>query len=260
MSATYDLTGRAAIVTGGAGGLGRGIAQALVAAGAHVELWDANGAALAEASADLGESASPHQLDITDPDAVEAAAQAAFAKHGRIDILVNNAGILGEVKPVWETAPENFQRVLQVNLFGSYLVTRAVVGRMRQQAPRASTLTPHALRGHVVSIASIQGKEGMAKAAAYSASKAGLIALTKSVAKETALDGIIVTAITPAAAETAMAREISAERRADILGRIPMGRFVEIEEVARLVLWLSSDECSFSTGAVFDLSGGRATY
>jgi 3-oxoacyl-[acyl-carrier protein] reductase len=260
MSATYDLTGRVAIVTGGAGGLGRGIAHALVEAGVRVELWDANAAALAEAGLELGSKAGTCQLDITNPDAVEAAAQAAFAKHGRVDILVNNAGILGEVKPVWETEPANFQRVLQVNLFGSYLVTRAVVGRMRRQEPRASTIAPHALRGHVVSIASIQGKEGMAKAAAYSASKAGLIALTKSVAKETALDGIIVTAITPAAAETAMAKEISAERRADILGRIPMGRFVEIDEVARMVLWLSSDECSFSTGAVFDLSGGRATY
>ncbi|WNJ90319.1 SDR family NAD(P)-dependent oxidoreductase [Bosea sp. 685] len=260
MNAHYDLGGRIAIVTGGAGGLGRGIAHALIEAGAIVELWDANSAALAEAVAELGEGARARVLDITDAVAVEAAAQAAFADHGRIDILVNNAGVLGEVKPVWETTPENFQRVLQVNLFGSYLVTRAVIGLMRQQPARACATTPHPLRGHVVNIASIQGKEGMAKAAAYSASKAGLLALTKSVAKETALDGIIVTAVTPAAAETAMAREISAERRADILGRIPMGRFVEVEEVARLVLWLSSDECSFSTGGIFDLSGGRATY
>ncbi|CAN5364497.1 SDR family NAD(P)-dependent oxidoreductase [soil metagenome] len=260
MSATYDLSGRIALVTGGAGGLGRGIARALLKAGARVELWDANAAALAEAASELGSGASIRTLDITDTGAVERAADEVFAAHGRVDILVNNAGVLGEVKPIWETSPENFQRVLQVNLFGSYLVTRTVVGRMRQQAPRPSTVTPHPLRGHVVNIASIQGKEGMARAVAYSASKAGLMALTKSVAKETAQDGIIVTAITPAAAETAMAREISAERRADILGRIPMGRFVEIEEVARMVLWLSSDECSFSTGGIFDLSGGRATY
>lgn len=258
MSARYDLSGRAAIVTGGAGGLGRGIARALLEAGASVELWDANAAALTDAAAELGGRPKTCQVDITDAAAVDAAAEAAFASHGRIDILINNAGVLGEVKPVWETSPENFQRVLQVNLFGSYLVTRAIVGRMRGQAAR--TATPHPLRGHVVNIASIQGKEGMAMAAAYSASKAGLIALTKSVAKETARDGIIVTAVTPAAAETAMAKEISAERRADILGRIPMGRFVEIDEVARLVLWLSSDECSFSTGGVFDLSGGRASY
>ncbi|POR47002.1 SDR family NAD(P)-dependent oxidoreductase [Bosea psychrotolerans] len=260
MRARYDLADRIAIVTGGAGGLGRGIAHALIEAGAIVELWDADCAALADAVAELGEGARARVLDITDAAAVEVAAQAVFKDHGRIDILVNNAGVLGEVKPVWETMPENFQRVLQVNLFGSYLVTRAVVGLMRRQPARASAITLHPLRGHVVNIASIQGKEGMAKAAAYSASKAGLLALTKSVAKETALDGIIVTAVTPAAAETAMAREISAERRADILGRIPMGRFVEVEEVARLVLWLSSDECSFSTGGIFDLSGGRATY
>ncbi|SEG66287.1 SDR family NAD(P)-dependent oxidoreductase [Bosea lathyri] len=260
MSARYDLKGRTAVVTGAAGGLGRGIARAFIEAGASVELWDANEAALAEAAAELGPSTATRQVDITQAAAVDEAADATFAAHGRIDILVNNAGVLGEVKPVWETSPENFQRVLQVNLFGAYLVTRAIVGRMRQQDARASTVTPHPLRGHVVNIASIQGKEGMALAAAYSASKAGLIALTKSVAKETARDGIIVTAITPAAAETAMAKEISAARRADILGRIPMGRFVEVEEVARMVLWLSSDECSFSTGGIFDLSGGRATY
>lgn len=258
MGATYDLSGRFAIVTGGAGGLGRGIARALLDAGARVELWDANAGALAEAATELGVSI--RTVDITNSAEVDRAADAAFSAHGGVDILINNAGVLGEVKPIWETSPEDFQRVLQVNLFGAYLVTRAVVGRMRHQAPRPSRVTPHPLRGHVVNIASIQGKEGMARAAAYSASKAGLMALTKSVAKETAQEGIIVTAITPAAAETAMAREISAERRADILGRIPMARFVEVEEVARMVLWLSSDECSFSTGGIFDLSGGRATY
>lgn len=260
MDARYDLAGRVAVVTGGAGGLGRGIAAALLAAGARVELWDADEAALSAAVNDLGAGAASRRLDVTDAASVDAAAQAAFAAQGRVDILVNNAGILGEVKPVWETEPENFQRVLQVNLFGAYLVTRALVGRMRLQPARVSPQAPHPLRGHVVNIASIQGKEGMALAAAYSASKAGLLALTKSVAKETARDGIIVTAVTPAAAETAMAKLISGERRADILSRIPMGRFVEIEEVARMVLWLSSDECSFSTGGIFDLSGGRATY
>ncbi|GAU84593.1 SDR family NAD(P)-dependent oxidoreductase [Bosea sp. BIWAKO-01] len=259
MTATYDFGGRRAIITGGAGGLGRGMAKALMDAGAEVELWDMSASALAQARSELGPTVSVREVDITNVAAVEHAADTVFAG-GRVDILVNNAGVLGEVKPVWETSPENFQRVLQVNLFGAYLVTRAVVGRMRAQAARHTTKNPHPLRGHVVNIASIQGKEGMAMAAAYSASKAGLIALTKSVAKETARDGIIVTAITPAAAETAMAKEISAERRADILGRIPMGRFVEIEEVARMVLWLSSDECSFSTGGIFDLSGGRATY
>lgn len=257
MDARYDLTGRTAIVTGGGGGLGRGIAAALRDAGATVELWDAHAGRLAEAAADLG--VGQRLVDITRADEVDAAAEAAFAAHARIDILVNNAGILGEVKPIWETDPANFETVLRVNLFGTYLVSRALIGRMRLQAPRAG-LGGHPIRGHVVNIASIQAKEGMALASAYSATKAGMVALTKSTAKEVARDGVIVTAVTPAAAETAMAREISAERRADILSRIPMGRFVEIDEVARMVLWLSSDECSFSTGGVFDLSGGRATY
>lgn len=260
MSVRYDFSGRFAVVTGGAGGLGRGIAAAFLQAGARVELWDVDTDALEDAVAALGAGATAREVDITDSIAVDSAAAAAFSQQGRVDILVNNAGILGEVRPVWETDPTNFQRVLQVNLFGSYLVTRSFVGRMREQPKRSDLDHPHGLRGHVVNIASIQGKEGMALAAAYSASKAGLIALTKSVAKETARDGIIVSAITPAAAETAMAREISAARRADILSRIPMGRFVEIDEVARMVLWLSSDECSFSTGGIFDLSGGRATY
>jgi len=257
MDARYDLAGRKAIVTGGAGGLGCGIAAALRDAGATVELWDAHAGRLDEVAAELG--VGTRQVDITDAAAVDAAASAAFTVHGRIDILINNAGILGEVKPIWETDPRNFEAVLRVNLFGTYLVSRALIGRMRTQDPRAG-IGGHPLRGHVVNIASIQGKEGMALAAAYSASKAGVIALTKSAAKETARDGIIVTAVTPAAAETAMAKEISAQRRADILSRIPIGRFVEVEEVARMVLWLASDECSFSTGGVFDLSGGRATY
>jgi NAD(P)-dependent dehydrogenase (short-subunit alcohol dehydrogenase family) len=136
---------------------------------------------------------------------------------------------------------------------GGFLCTRAVLPIMRAQA-----LRPH--RGHIVNVASIQGKEGMALAAAYSASKAGLIAMTKSVGKEVAGEGIFVNCITPAAVETAMAKLITAERRADILRRIPMGRFVEVEEIARMVAWLASDDCSFTTGAVFDLSGGRATY
>ncbi|SEL31070.1 3-oxoacyl-[acyl-carrier protein] reductase [Bosea lupini] len=259
MSARYDLSGRHAIVTGGAGGLGRGIAHALIEAGASVTLWDQDADSLSQAVSELGRRASQRQIDIRDVNAVEAAADAAVSTRGRIDILINNAGVLGEVKPIWETTPDNFQRVLQVNLFAAYLVTRAIVGRMLRQEPRRSP-DCHPLRGHVVNIASIQGKEGMAMAAAYSASKAGLIALTKSVAKETAKEGIIVTAVTPAAAETAMAKEISAERRADIMSRIPMGRFAEVAEVARLVLWLSSDDCSFSTGGIFDLSGGRATY
>ncbi len=248
--ATYNFEGRTAVVTGGAGGLGRAFARHLLASGANVVLWDRDDAALAEAVEELG---SPRirgrQVDVTHEDEIAAATMAAT----RIDILINNAGVLGEVKPLWETSPENFRRVLEVNLVGTYLVSRAVVPVMLAQEARP-------MRGHIVNIASIQGKEGMPLAGAYSASKAGLIALTKTLAKETAQAGLMVTAVTPAAAETAMAREINAERRAEILSRIPMGRFVEVDEVARLVLWLCSDDCSFSTGGIFDLSGGRATY
>ena len=249
----YDLAGRTAIVTGGAGGIGRAVASALIASGARVSLWDRHGAALAAAASELGGDPDRRVVDITRADAVDEAARQCHAQWGRIDILVNNAGILGEVKPVWETDPDDFRRVLEVNLVGAYLVMRAVVALMRGQAAQP-------MRGHVVNVASIQGKEGMPRAGAYSASKAGLIALTKSVAKETAEEAISVTCITPAAAETDMAKELTSERRAEILARIPMRRFVNVGEIARLVLWLSSDDCSFSTGGVFDISGGRATY
>ena len=157
------------------------------------------------------------------------------------------------MRPLWETTPADFRRVLDVNLVGAYLCLRAVLDVMRQQAP-----TP--LRGHVVNVASIQGKEGMPRAAAYSASKAGLIALTKTAGKEAGPLGIMVNCVTPAAAETAMAAALTPERRGEIVSRIPLGRFVDVDEIARLTLFLCTDDCSFSTGAVFDLSGGRATY
>jgi 3-oxoacyl-[acyl-carrier protein] reductase len=158
------------------------------------------------------------------------------------------------VRPIWETDPADVRRVLEVNLIGAFLCTRAVLPVMRGQAPRP----PH--RGHIVNIASTQGKEGMPLAAAYSASKAGVMALTKSVGKEVAGEGIFVNCAAPTAADTAMAGLLTPERRADILRRIPMGRFVEVDEIAALACWLASSDCSFSTGAVFDLSGGRATY
>lgn len=255
----YDLEGRQAVVTGGAGGIGRAIAARLLASGARVELWDVSQSGLDGAVQALGQT--PGQpdrvagrlVDITDEAAVDATVQGCAARVGRIDILINNAGILGEVKPLWETEPANFRRVIEVNLIGSYLVTRAVVAHMLRQGPRQD-------RGRVVNIASIQGKEGMPRASAYSASKAALIALTKSLAKETAQSGIVVTCITQADAETAMAQELTPQRRAEILGRIPMGRFVEVEEIAHMVAWLCSEDCSYSTGGIFDLSGGRATY
>jgi NAD(P)-dependent dehydrogenase (short-subunit alcohol dehydrogenase family) len=251
----YDLASRAMLVTGGAGGIGRAIARLALDSGARVSLWDTSQAGLRDAAAEL---AAPSHVftrvvDVTDETSVDAALAADAATFGRIDAFVNNAGILGEVVPVWETTPANFRRVLDVNLTGAYLCLRAVLDVMRKQDARP-------LRGHVVNVASIQGKEGMPLAAAYAASKAGLIGLTKTAGKEAGPLGIMVNAIAPAAAETAMAQELTAERRADIVSRIPLGRFVDVDEIARLVMFLCSDDCSFSTGAVFDLSGGRATY
>jgi NAD(P)-dependent dehydrogenase (short-subunit alcohol dehydrogenase family) len=245
----YDLAGRRAVVTGGAGGIGTAIAAVFLESGAQVELWDRGRDALDAAVARLP-GAEARAVDVTSEAAVESAAAAA----GRIDVLVNAAGVLGEVEPIWRADADEFRRVVDVNLVGAWLATRAAIRRMR-----ADPLPAGRLR-HVVNIASIQGKEGMPMAGAYAASKAGLIALTKTVAKEVAADGIVVTCVAPAAAETAMARELTAARRTEIAARIPMGRFAETAEIARMTAWLASDDNSFSTGAVFDLSGGRATY
>ena len=234
-----DLAGRVAVVTGGAAGIGVAVCRRLAAAGAVTCSWDLSGGDVA--------------CDVSDADSVEHAAAQTVDRHGRIDILINNAGILGPVAPVWEHDAEAFRRVLGVNLGGPFLCSRAVVPVMlrRPMAPD---------RGRIVNLSSIQGKEGMPRAAAYAASKAALLALTKSLGKELAGEGILVNAVTPAAAETGMARALTSERRAEILARIPMGRFVRVEEIAEMVAWLASPLCSFSTGAVFDLSGGRATY
>jgi len=253
---TYDLRGKTAMITGGAGGFGVAIAEVLLASGATVCLWDLAAERLRAAAGELRSSSAPvtwREVDITDKRAIDAALEADRAQLGRLDILVNNAGILGETKPIWETDPADVRKVLEVNLMGAFLCMRAIVPVMRAQAG-----APH--RGHIVNIASIQGKEGMPYSAAYSTSKAGLIGLTKSAAKELAREGIYVNCITPSASETAMAKLLSPERKADILSRIPMGRFAEVDELARMVAWLVSSDCSFSTGAVFDLSGGRATY
>ena len=253
----YDLAGKTAIVTGGAGGFGVAIAQRLVESGATVCLWDLTAARLQAAAAEVGAAACVRwrKVDVTDEIAIAeaVAADQVASSSGRLDILINNAGILGETKPIWETDAPDVRKVFDVNLMGAFLCLRAVTRVMRQQEPN-----PH--RGHIVNVASVQGKEGMPYSAAYSTSKAAIIGLTKSVGKELAQEGIYVNCITPAAAETPMAKLISAERKADILSRIPMGRLVEVDEVARMVTWLASSDCSFSTGAVFDLSGGRATY
>jgi 3-oxoacyl-[acyl-carrier protein] reductase len=242
------------LITGGAGGIGRAVAREALACGARVSLWDHDRDALAAAVQDLGrDRVAARVADVTDAGSVDAALAADVAAYGRIDAFVNNAGILGEVLPLWDTDPAKFRRVLDVNLFGAYLCLRGVLAIMRGQDAKP-------LRGHVVNMASVQGKEGLPLAGAYAASKAGLIALTKSAGKEAGPLGIMVNCVTPAAAETAMAKELTPQRRADLIQRIPLGRFVGVEEIARMVMFLCSDDCSYSAGAAFDLSGGRLTY
>ena len=254
--AQFDFAGRVAVVTGGAGGLGGAIAERLLEAGAAVALWDARPDALAAAAAALqrpGAGLLLQAVDVSDEAAVARATQATAEHFGHIDTLVNNAGILGPVADTWEHTPEQFRRVLDVNLTGAFLCCRALVPRLLKNPPGP-------WRGRIVNMASIQGKEGMPQAAAYAASKAGLMALTKSLGKELAATGILVNAITPAAVLTTMADALTPARKAAILARIPMARFLEADEVAAQVAWLCSADCSFATGAVFDLSGGRATY
>ena len=249
ISATYDLRGRIAVVTGAAGGFGTAIRGRLAASGATVVLWD-----LADALArqDLRECLHS-AVDVTQEDSVNRAASDLRRRFGKLDILVNNAGIVGAVRPTWDIPVAEFRRILDVNLFGAFLVCRALVPLMIASAAASKC-------GRIVNVASIQAKEGMHDAAAYSAAKAGLVALTKSLGKELATSHILVNAITPAASLTAMSIDAPKERLDDILSRIPMRRFLDPSEVAAMVTWLCSSECSFSTGAVFDLSGGRATY
>ena len=252
--AGYDFSGRIAVVTGGAGGFGRAIASRLHEAGAAVALWDADADAVQRAAVAVGpERVLAQCVDITDEAAVAAAASTVTAQFGQIDILINNAGILGPVATTWEHTTAAFRRVLDVNLTGAFICSRVIVPLMLANRPSAN-------RGRIVFVSSIQAKEGMPRAAAYAASKAGLIALTKTLGKELAESGILVNAITPAICETAMAEGLTRERREEILDRIPMRRFVLVEEIAAQVAWLCSDDCSFATGAVFDLSGGRATW
>ncbi|MFT3718907.1 SDR family NAD(P)-dependent oxidoreductase [Pseudorhodoferax sp.] len=244
-----DLQGRHAVVTGGATGLGLGIAQRLLASGATVTLWDANGPALAQARVALGAGADAVQTDVARHASVAEAARRTADAHAAIDILVNSAGITGPNVKLWDYPPEDWERVQQVNLNGLFFCCREIVPLMRARD-----------YGRIVNIASVAGKEGNPNASAYSASKAGVIGLTKSLGKELADTGIRVNCITPAAVKTAIFAQMTAEHIAFMLGKIPMGRFGTVEEVAAMVGWLCSEECSFTTGAVFDLSGGRSTY
>lgn len=244
-----DLDGRCAVVTGGAQGFGRAIAERLAASGATVAIWDHDQALADKTAREIGPAVTAFKVDVSDLAAVEQARDATLGALRRIDILVNNAGIAGINKTVWETDLEEWRKVLRINLDGPFICCKAIVPAMIAQN-----------YGRIVNIASIAGKEGNPNAAHYSASKAGLIALTKSLGKELAQHDIVVNAVTPAAAKTAIFDQLTQAHIDFMLSKIPKGRFVLVEELAAMVAWLASQDCSFSTGAVFDISGGRATY
>ncbi len=246
-----DLKGRVAVVTGGAQGIGYAISERLLSSGARVVMWDVDAAKMDPACKALGGlgGVRGEVVELTDDAAVGAATASALAKEGRIDILVNNAGITGGNATTWDLDPAVWRRTIEVNLIGPYLTCRHVAPAMVKAG-----------FGRIVNIASVAGKEGNPNASHYSASKAGLIALTKSLAKEVATKGVLVNAITPAVAKTAMFDQMTQQHIDYMLGKIPMGRFLEVQEIAAMVAWLSSEDCSFSTGAVFDITGGRATY
>jgi len=229
-----DFKNRTAVVTGGMIGIGAAIVKRLEASGAKVAIWDVNG---------------PEKVDVTDQDSIDRALKKTLASFGKIDVLVNNAGIAGPTVPVVEYPVADWKRVIDIDLHGPFLVSRVVV--------------PHMVKagyGRIVNIASIAGKEGNPNAAAYAAAKGGLIAFTKALGKELAQTGVLVNCVAPAAAQTAILDQVTPEFAKFMLSKIPMGRFVKVEEIAALVCWLASEDCSFSTGGVFDISGGRATY
>ncbi|WP_206956149.1 SDR family NAD(P)-dependent oxidoreductase [Trinickia acidisoli] len=246
-----DLKHRTIVITGGARGIGYAVAQRALRSGASVALWDVDAARLERSRRELSElgKVSAVTVDLVDEAAVEAAAASTFAEHGSIDGLINSAGITGGNGATWELDPAVWRRVIEVNLIGSYLTCRAVVPRMLEKG-----------YGRIVNIASVAGKEGNPNASHYSASKAGLIGLTKSLGKELATRNILVNAVTPAAAKTEIFDSMSQQHIDYMLAKIPMNRFLMPEEAASMILWLASEDCAFSTGAVFDLSGGRATY
>jgi 3-oxoacyl-[acyl-carrier protein] reductase len=251
MPNTIDLAGRIAVVTGGAQGIGRAIAERFLASGAAIAIWDHNLALAKETAAALKSSGRviPFEVDITALSAVERARHETLEAFGRIDILVNNAGISGPNAATWDYPPTAWEEVLRVNLTGTFHCCRAVI--------------PHMIArnyGRIVNIASIAGKDGNPNASAYSASKAGVIALTKSLGKELASYDISVNCVTPAAARTAIFAQMKQEHIDYMLSKIPRGRFVTVEEIAALVAFCASAECSFTTGAVLDISGGRASY
>ena len=249
MANRIDLSGRVGVVTGGAQGIGRAIVERFVASGARVAIWDNDLALATRTASEIGAAVRACACDVTDEISVAAARDATLAGLGRIDILVNNAGIAGGNVPTWEMPLAEWRKVMAINLDGPFICAKAVLPGMVAQD-----------YGRVVNIASIAGKEGNPNAAHYSASKAGVIALTKSLAKETAGRNISVNAVTPAAAKTAIFDQMTQSHIDFMLSKIPRGRFVRVEEIAALVAWAASEDCSFTTGAVLDISGGRATY
>jgi len=243
------LDGRTALVTGAGRGIGLAISERLLADGARVVMLDRDAPAVEGAAKRLGGNARAIVADVTRTADVDGAVQAAHDWHGRLDVVVNNAGITGRSFPTWELTDADWQQVIAIDLTSVFLVCRAAVRLMR---PRQS--------GRIVNIASIAGKEGNPTLVPYSTAKAGVIGLTKALAKEVATQGILVNAVAPAVIGTELLQQMERSTVDMLVAKIPMGRVGKPEEVAALVAWLSSDECSFSTGAVYDLSGGRATY
>jgi 3-oxoacyl-[acyl-carrier protein] reductase len=247
----FDLTGRRAVITGGAQGFGRAIAERFLASGAKVALWDVDADETARTAESIGTGGEvfTQTVDVSRMEHVDAAAQATVDRFGGIDILVANAGIAGPNHKTWEYPPDEWRRVIEVDLMSVYYCCRAVIPVMLAQR-----------YGRIVTISSVAGKEGNANASAYSTAKAGVIALTKSLGKELAGENIAVNCITPAAAKTRIFEQMSQSHLDWMLSKIPRARFLKIEELASLATWLASEENSFSTGAVFDISGGRSTY
>ena len=236
-----------AVVTGGARGIGLGIAKRLRAEGRRVAVWDIDPSPL-----DAQRQFSPDStstIDIADPDSVRGAVERTLAACGPIEILVNNAGVSGPTKPVWKYTMEDWDRVIRVDLSGVFVCCREVIPGMRERGS-----------GRIINVSSIVGKEGNADVSAYSAAKAGVIGLTKSLAKELVDSGVLVNCVAPAMTETDLLREMSDDYIAAVKAKIPMGRLCTVQEIADMVAWIAGPECTFCTGVVFDLAGGRATY
>ncbi len=249
MTQSRRFEGRRAVVTGGASGIGLGVSTRLAAEGARVAIWDANPEALAAARERLGSGIEAVQVDITDVNAVDAAAARTRAALGGIDILVASAGVTGPNTTLAEYPPDAWRKVFDVNVHGLFYCNRAVIPAMMEGG-----------YGRIVNVASVAGKEGNPNASAYSASKAAVIGLTKSLGKELAKNNITANCLTPAAVHTPIFDQMSQSHIDFMLSKIPIGRFGTVEEVTALICWLASEECSFTTGGVFDISGGRATY